>query len=145
MIKIIGICILLLLLVGCRIQGEEGIVIEVNDKTWVAEIADSPAEQQQGLMFRESLPANKGMLFVFNDSEPRTFWMKNTKIPLDMIFIDANWRVVSVVKTATPCISDPCQLYNSTKPAKYVLEVNAGEAVEKGVKVGTRVQTSLKK
>ena len=95
-------------------------------------------------MFRKSLPQNQGMLFIFEDEQPRAFWMKNTLIPLDMIFIDANWRIVKLIKNAEPCKEDPCPTYDSERPAKYVLEVNAGQIKEKEVKVGARVQTSLK-
>jgi len=133
-----------IMLTGCKLQVEEGVVVEIGDKTWVAEIADTPAEQEQGLMFRKSLPQNQGMLFIFEDEQPRAFWMKNTLIPLDMIFIDANWRIVKLIKNAEPCKEDPCPTYDSERPAKYVLEVNAGQIKEKEVKVGARVQTSLK-
>ncbi len=86
------------------------------------EIVDEPIEMAKGLMFREKLCANCGMLFVFGRDMPQSFWMKNTLIPLDMVFIDSNFVVVDVLH-ADPCIKDPCEHYNSQKPAKYVLEV----------------------
>ena len=141
---IILLCLLLIVLSACKLQGEDGVVVEIGDKTWVAEIADTPAEQEQGLMFRQSMPLNRGMLFVFKDQQPRLFWMKNTLIPLDMIFIDANWRVVKLIQSAEPCKEDTCPTYDSERPAKYVLEVNSGQIREKEVKIGARVQTSLK-
>src|SRR3989338_2758642 len=141
---IILLCLLLIVLSACKLQGEDGVVVEIGDKTWVAEIADTPAEQEQGLMFRQSMPLNRGMLFVFKDQQPRLFWMKNTLIPLDMIFIDANWRVVKLIQSAEHCKEDTCPTYDSERPAKYVLEVNSGQIREKEVKIGARVQTSLK-
>ena len=100
------------------------------------EIANTPAEQEHGLMDRTSMPAGHGMLFVFPDSQPRTFWMKNTLIPLDMLFFDAHHRVVAIQADAQPCKADPCRLYPSTAPARYVLELNAGTAAKLGLHKG---------
>lgn len=101
--------------------------VTLDNKTIYAEIADSPDEWQKGLMYRESLEENSGMLFVFPEEVPRSFWMKNTKIPLDAIFVSANLTVVNV-QTMEPCYEDPCRNYESNGPAKYVLEVNKGVA-----------------
>lgn len=103
--------------------------ISFDSASFSLELAITPEQKQQGLMFRESLPKDAGMLFVFNDTEPRGFWMKNTKIPLDMIYLDENLTVVEIKKNIRPCLEDPCAVYKS-KPAKYVLEVNAGESVK---------------
>ena len=72
------------------------------------------------------------MLFIFDEQSPKTFWMKNTKIPLDMVFLDSNWTVVEIKRDVPPCFEDPCERYTSL-PAQYVLEVNAGAAREIGV------------
>ena len=133
----------LVFLASCKTQGEEGVVIEIGDKTFVAEIADTDQERATGLMNRDSMPNNHGMLFIFEDQQNRSFWMKNTKIPLDMIFIGSDWRIVSINKNAQPCTADPCDKYESRKPAMYVLEVNAGQVDEKAIKVGQRLYTSL--
>ncbi len=100
-----------------------------------AEIADSPEEITTGLMFRQSLGKNEGMLFVFPGSAVRNFWMKNTIIPLDMIFIAENGTITKI-QYAVPCSSDPCPLYSSEKPAKYVLEVNGNFTAENGIEEG---------
>lgn len=100
------------------------------------ELADSPAEQARGLMGRTHMAADHGMLFVFGDSEPRTFWMKNTLIPLDMLFFDADGRLVAIQANAQPCKADPCKLYASGVPARYVLELNAGTVARLGVRKG---------
>lgn len=103
---------------------------------FTVEIAITPAEQEHGLMDRTSMPADHGMLFVFPDSQPRTFWMKNTLIPLDMLFFDATQHLVTIQANAQPCEADPCQLYPSNMPARYVLELNAGTAAKLGVRKG---------
>ncbi|HEX5961210.1 MAG TPA: DUF192 domain-containing protein [Rhodanobacteraceae bacterium] len=100
------------------------------------EIATTPAQQERGLMFRTAMPADHGMLFVFSDDEPRTFWMKNTLIPLDMLFFDGAHRLVAVQQDAQPCEADPCKLYPSGAPARYVLELNAGTAARLGLRKG---------
>lgn len=100
-----------------------------------AEIADSPEEITTGLMFRQSLGKNEGMLFVFPGSAVRNFWMKNTIIPLDMIFI-AEDGTIAKIHHAVPCTSEPCPLYSSERPVKYVLEVNGNFTAENGIEEG---------
>ena len=91
-----------------------------------AEFARTPEEWQKGLMNRSSLPKNSGMLFIFPDETNRSFWMKNTLIPLDIIFISSKGRV-NEMTTLSPCQkTEICQFYNSKTPAQYVLEINAG-------------------
>ena len=94
------------------------------------EVADTPGKRRQGLMFRKQLEEGTGMLFVFDKDEPRSFWMKNTYIPLDIVFIGESQEVVSVVEGTTPLSTEPVR---SAGPAKYVLEVNAGEFSERGL------------
>jgi uncharacterized membrane protein (UPF0127 family) len=92
-------------------------------------------------MFRSNLPKDQGMLFLFPDEVERTFWMKNTLIPLDIIFIDREYKIVKI-QQAIPCEEEPCNLYNSEKPAQYVLEINGGLAQEYGIKEGSIVNIS---
>lgn len=101
------------------------------------ELALTPEEQQRGLMFREQLPSGDGMLFVFEDDRVRTFWMKNTLIPLDMIFIARGGRVVGVVHEAVPRTEDPRRVLEKSR---YVLEVPGGWARAKGIGPGTTVR-----
>ena len=103
------------------------------------EVPDDLEEHMRGLMFRQYLPWNAGMLFAFNNEEPRTFWMKNTLIPLDMIFIGDNSEIVDVIENVPPCEQDPCPSYPSKEPAQYVLEVNAGFVQQNGIQVGDRL------
>lgn len=130
---------LLVFLSGCSKNSNE-IYID-NGKKLVKiniEIADDNDERAMGLMFRERLDENSGMLFTFDDEENRTFWMKNTLIPLDMIFIDENLEIVDI-KNALPCKFEPCALYKSVQPSKYVLEVNANFSASKGINIGDKM------
>jgi uncharacterized membrane protein (UPF0127 family) len=100
------------------------------------EIARTPSELSRGLMWRNELDADAGMLFVFGDSAPRTFWMKNTPLPLDILFIDDRGTVINVGAATTPYSEAPVR---STAPARYVLEVNAGFAARHGIGPGATV------
>jgi uncharacterized protein len=101
------------------------------------EVARTSAEQQQGLMFRQSLAPDAGMLFVFTVDGDHAFWMKNTLIPLDMIFIAADASVVGVVESAEPQTTVPRSVH---APSRYVLEVNGGWSAAHQVKKGDRVR-----
>jgi len=105
------------------------------------EVPDDQEEFMRGLMFRQHLPWNAGMLFAFNDEDPQTFWMKNTLIPLDMVFVDSDSKIVDIVENVPPCKQDECPTYSSKEPAQHVLEVNAGFVQDKGVKIGDQLAT----
>ena len=87
-------------------------------------------------MHRQSLPDNRGMLFVFPDENDRSFWMRNTLIPLDMIWIDDGRRIAHIAHDVPPCKADPCPSYPPNAKAKYVLEVAAGVAARHGLANG---------
>jgi uncharacterized protein len=107
---------------------------------FTVEIADTPETWEHGLMERTSLAPNAGMLFIFPDVAPRTFWMMNTLIPLDMLFIDANHRIINIQENAPPCAAPRrCPTYHSSAPAKYVLEIPGGRARALGMRAGDRV------
>jgi uncharacterized membrane protein (UPF0127 family) len=91
-------------------------------------------------MFRESLPDRTGMLFLFTDAAPHRFWMKNTMIPLDMIWMDGDGRVLFVSANTPPCKADPCPNYGPDVPAASVLEIAGGLAAKEGVTVGTTIR-----
>ena len=101
------------------------------------EVARTPEQVERGLMYRKSLGASAGMLFVFPASEVHVFWMKNTVVPLDMIFIAEEGVVVGMVENAEPMTTTPRQV---AAPSRYVLEVNAGWGAAHGVKDGDRVR-----
>ncbi|MDG3580930.1 MULTISPECIES: DUF192 domain-containing protein [Galbibacter] len=100
------------------------------------EIADNEYERQTGLMYRPSMKKDRGMLFIFEDEEPRYFYMKNTEIPLDIIYIDADKKIVSLVKNAHPMNEASLP---SNFPAKYVLELNGGMTDELKIEKGDRI------
>lgn len=109
-------------------------LIGPNDQavTVVVEVADTPQERSQGLMGRAELPENQGMLFLFPQAEPLTFWMKDTYMPLDIIFFNPQGKVIGT-DAMVPCEEDPCLRYTSTGPANIALEVNAGFVKQYGI------------
>jgi uncharacterized membrane protein (UPF0127 family) len=126
------------LLLGASLQAcaAAGPSVELKGQRYTIEIAADDASRAHGLMDRTQMDADHGMLFVFDDDAMRAFWMKNTKIPLDMLFFDADRKLVSVQPNVQPCVSDPCPAYSSGAPARYVLELNAGQAAKLGVTSG---------
>ncbi len=114
---------------GPRVQMPSGAVYSV-------ELALTPEDQANGLMFREGLPEKTGMLFVFPEPSPHHFWMKNTMIPLDMIWLDEAGKVLYVSANTPPCRADPCPTYGPDGPARRVLEIAGGMAEKEGVAVG---------
>jgi uncharacterized membrane protein (UPF0127 family) len=116
-------------------------VVTLPDSFRVAvEIVANDELRAQGLMYRESVPSGTGMLFVYRQSGEYGFWMKNTYIPLDMIWMDETGQVVALHENVPPCRADPCPGYNPGTTARYILELAAGEAKAHGVKVGAKVQ-----
>ncbi len=116
------------------------VVVETSDGRRHAvdvELARTEAEQRKGLMNRSSLPENAGMLFLFDTSRVQTFWMRNTLIPLDMIFISDDGRIVGIVERAEP---QTLTERSVGKPSRYVLEVNGGWSAAHGVRAGDRVR-----
>ncbi len=116
---------------------------EARNITLNVKIADTDEARSRGLMFASKLDENEGMLFVFPDEQKRAFWMKNTLMPLDMIFIAANGTVVDVVENAQPCKEDPCPTYASGQAAKYVLEAKGGFAQRNGIAVGAAAASDI--
>ncbi len=102
----------------------------------LAELADTSAKRRLGLMFREHLAKNQGMLFIFDNEKQHGIWMKNCRIPLDILWLSAKQQVVHLQNSAIPCRSDPCPIYSPTKKALYVLEIKAGLIQEENIRVG---------
>ena len=111
--------------------------LAIGETSYELLVADTPAQQIQGLSGHPGLKENEGMLFIFSDSEERSFWMKDMNFPLDIIWIDETKRVAGFVENATP-ESFP-EMFNSEVPVQYVLEVNAGDVAKKGIEVGDTV------
>jgi uncharacterized membrane protein (UPF0127 family) len=108
---------------------------------WVItlELAESPEEIQNGLMFRPSLPEDRGMLFVFDVDRVPSFWMKNTLIPLDLVFLAADGTVADLILDVRPCKVDPCPQYIPRMPVRAVLEIAAGSAEAHGLAIGQQL------
>jgi uncharacterized membrane protein (UPF0127 family) len=103
------------------------------------ELATVPEDQAQGLMYRENLPEHTGMLFLFAELAPHHFWMKNTMIPLDIVWLDESGKVLFVSANTPPCKADPCPTYGSDQPVRMVLELAGGMAAKERVEPGSVV------
>lgn len=116
--------------------------IEMQGERFYVEVVEDSKSRSQGLMYRELLAADSGMVFIYPSERVRNFWMKNTLIPLDIIFLDSQLRIVSIVREAPPCEKELCDSYSSQHPAMYVVEVNAGIASSLGLEPGDIVRFS---
>ena len=123
-----------LLVVACA-GGAEQFALSIGDAEFSVEVVDTPETRATGLMYREELPESDGMLFVFEDEEPRAFYMKNTLIPLSIAYIDSS-RVIREIYDMEPLDETPIP---SRYPAAYALEVNQGAFDRAGVRVGQRI------
>ncbi|TCV92178.1 hypothetical protein EC912_108173 [Luteibacter rhizovicinus] len=110
--------------------------VTLHGATFSTEFATDDATRELGLMNRKELAAGHSMLFVFPDDEPRSFWMKNTLIPLDILYFGKDRKLVSMQLNVPPCKADPCATYPSDGMARYVLELPAGTAARLGLKIG---------
>jgi uncharacterized membrane protein (UPF0127 family) len=103
--------------------------VQLGGQRYEVEIAANDADRARGLMFRDSMQADHGMLFIHDAEEPLAYWMKNTKIPLDILYFDNARKLVAQQRDVPPCsLGDQCPPYPSNVPARYVLELNAGQA-----------------
>jgi uncharacterized protein len=118
--------------------------VELKGKHFDIEIAANDASRERGLMFRDAMPADHAMLFLFERPAMQAFWMKNTHIPLDILYFDQNYKLVSMQERVPPCRSagNDCPPYPSKVPAQYVLELNAGTAEKLGVKEGDELKVT---
>ncbi len=113
----------------------DGIIVSVE-----IEIADTEEERVQGLMYREKLGSYNGMLFIFDIQANNSFWMKNTRIPLDLVFIDGDKKIVDIVENAQPCVEGHiCPALRPQFEYMYCLEVNGGFAEENQIRIGDTV------
>ncbi|MEM4367133.1 MAG: DUF192 domain-containing protein [Candidatus Anstonellales archaeon] len=128
--------VLLLLLSGCTQPKKPKIIKDGKELPIALEVADTPEERVRGLMGRTELPEGKGMLFVFDSEAVQSFWMKNTVVDLEVIFIAKNGTVVAI-RHMEPCISDPCPSYSSEKPALYAVETKPGFSASNNIEPGT--------
>lgn len=125
-----------LLSVGAAHAATEPAVV-LHGKRFSTEFATTDDSRAMGFMNRTAIPADHSMLFVFGDDEPRSFWMKNTLVPLDILYFDKDLKLVAMQLNAQPCKADPCAIYPSgDRSARYVLELNGGVGGKLGLKLG---------
>ncbi len=115
-----------------------------NGKIITAELAVSDAERARGLMNRETINPDQGMLFVFDYDGVHSMWMKNMLIPLDFLWLDREQRIVHIEENVPPCERDPCPSYASKIPAMYVLELKAGSIKQNGLNLYDKIDFVLK-
>jgi uncharacterized membrane protein (UPF0127 family) len=137
--RILWLLPLVLICASCMAR-EPHVVLK--GESFTVDLAETREQQSLGLMFRDELPEDHGMLFLFPVEAMRSFWMKNTRIPLDIFYFDDELQLINV-QTARPCRTRQCPVYPSTAPAKYVLELNAGKGAELGVQPGDRLELHL--
>ena len=121
-------------------QAEPKVTITTQDGRqvgFVVEIADTPSKRELGLQYRRDLAADRGMIFLFPSELRHSFWMKNTPLPLDMIFINRERKIAGIVERTVPFSLDPRSV---PAPSQYVLEINAGLSERHGIKAGDAVR-----
>ena len=126
--------VLSLLLSGCADGASPW--VELKGQRYDVELAMDDDSRIRGLMFRDEMPQTHGMLFVFEQQQPLAFWMRNTRIPLDILYFDDSLRLISVAAGVPPCTTQQCPSYPSKAPGRFVLELNAGQARALGTKAG---------
>ncbi len=133
-----------LLLVSAPARAEEGLIPVTIPSGIVihAELADTPRKRAEGLMYREHLAKDRGMLFTFAQAQPWTFWMKNTRIPLDIIWMNDKKQIIHIARSVPVCTrtDDSCPQYQPNDPAMYVLELGSGEADRLKLEKGSKLQ-----
>ena len=112
-------------------------------KVLQAEVMVKDEDRAMGLMFRPSLPLDRGLLFVFEDLDFHGIWMKNCRFPIDIVWLDEERRVVQVAEAVPPCKAEPCPVYQPMKKAAYVVEINAGQARREKATLGSRLEFAL--
>ena len=131
--------LLLFATVAAAAQQRWAVAIFPNGSEFGLEIAETPQQRARGYMFRESIGEYEGMLFLFEEDDRHSFWMKNCEIALDLIWLDQHFRVVEIQTDVPPCKKDPCPSYAPMRAGRYVLEVGAGRSVAEGLKVGDQL------
>ena len=112
-------------------------------KVLQAEVMVSDEDRAMGLMFRPSLPLDRGMVFVFEATDFHGIWMKNCRFPIDIVWLDEERKVVHVAESVPPCRADPCPVYSPLRRASYVVELNAGQARREKAVLGATVGFTL--
>lgn len=138
-IILISLAIVLVLIFMLRPKKTPAIKVCIHNRCFLAEVADTPEKRKKGLMFRQELGEDQGMLFVFKEEGIYSFWMKNMRFPLDIIWLDKNKKVVEIYSPALPC-RDVCKDITPSHPARFVLELKAGSVLRHNIREGEYFQ-----
>ena len=140
--RLLGILLIVLTLPACsNLQSKPW--VEIKGQRFTVEVADSDEERARGLMFRDSLEKDTGMLFIHDNEEPQAYWMKNTHIPLDILYFSKDKKLISAQERVPPCSAgDRCPPYASEGAALYVLELNAGSVEQFKIQKGDEMKVS---
>lgn len=149
---LLGLILLVIIIAGCtqtKETGNESIGnnsengnlsrVCFGDRCFYVELAITSDEISRGLMFREHLDSDKGMLFIYKSEGDRYFWMENTLIPLDMVWINSSREVVFISRNVQPCLTIQCPLINPGQKVQYVLELNGGTSDAVGLSIGDKI------
>ena len=141
---------ILVLVVGCFLILSSAIFLWINRRErgqvcfkgscFEVELARTAAEQARGLMFRKELGQGQGLLFIYDQEGERPFWMKNTLVSLDIIWINQDKEIIFISENVQPCQKDPCPVINPGQPARYVWEIPGGRARAIGLKMGDQLE-----
>lgn len=134
-----------ILVLGCGLTActTAGPYVRINGQTVNVEVVRSLEKQALGLMYRTEMAADHGMLFIYPHAMPMSFWMKNTKIHLDIIYFDQNLKLINISANTPPCRTATCPGYPSSGPAQYVLEINGGLAAQWKLEPGDLLELHL--
>jgi uncharacterized membrane protein (UPF0127 family) len=135
-------CLLALaLLVSTTLQAGPAVIPLTlpSGKVLQVEVMVKPEDLRMGLMFRPSLAPDKGMLFIFGESDFHGIWMKNCRFPIDILWLDEDQKVVDLAEAVPPCAAEPCPVYKTLRKASYVVELTAGQGRKEKAVVGATV------
>jgi len=138
---VVGAFLLFFLSNGCARASQDRVCFK-NQCIYV-ELARTDAEKMKGLMHRDRLDSDRGMLFVYDREVERAFYMKNMLIPLDMVWINKDKEVVFISEDIQPCMADPCPIIRPGVKIKYVLEINARRAKAMGLSIGDKLEINI--
>jgi uncharacterized membrane protein (UPF0127 family) len=145
--RVIAFALALLAMLPPCIQADDSLIpIQLPGGAIIhAEVANTMKKRAEGLMYREHLAKDRGMLFTFDQAQPWTFWMKNTKIPLDIIWMNDKKQIIHIARNVPICTrtDDGCPQYQPNDPAMYVLEIGGGEAERLKLERGSKLQFRL--
>ena len=125
------------------LKHQGNIVVKIKDNPFLMAIAKTSEERMLGLMYKERLDSNKGMIFIYNKEKKHSFWMKNTLIPLDIIWLNKSKHVVYISKNTQPCKQNDCLSIKPDRRAIYVLEINANITDKLGLSIGDLIEFDL--